>query len=346
MSREYKKNIDLPDLYNILGLTIDVCKKPDCDSIIQKAYIKKAKACHPDKHPGRKDVAEIFRLLTEAYDILKDEKQRELYNCKLSLDKQSSSDFNKLKQNALDYVESLGEFREATDEQKKGFGRLTDELNKKHGYDPSQDGHLTMQSARKRMEELTSNRQNQDANFKPERLFNEGIFDQKKFNAYFDIAHKKDNDSIVPHEGLPSAWDGSTSTMSFSPLDDVGSLYVDDRGSGDGRQMFSGIDFGTSQKLSKQDLEKLIEDNSQSDDYFDSVKSKLEERKSSSSNFNKMTFSDYQKECTAGYGIFDKIGLNLMSHFPLDIDEDDIAYKFEKLMEARKKEQKVSRSDD
>ena len=48
MSVEHKPKNDLPDLYNILGLTSDVCKESNCNEIIQKAYIKKAKVCHPD----------------------------------------------------------------------------------------------------------------------------------------------------------------------------------------------------------------------------------------------------------------------------------------------------------
>src|SRR3970040_2130639 len=110
MSTEYKQKNDLPDLYNILGLTIDVCKEPNCNELIQKAYGKKAKACHPDKHPGRKDVEEVFELLTSAYDILKDEKQRNEYNHRLSMNKQSSGDFLRLRKGASDFVASLGEY--------------------------------------------------------------------------------------------------------------------------------------------------------------------------------------------------------------------------------------------
>lgn len=38
------------NLYNILGLTPDIHKEPNCADLIKKAYIRKAKVWHPNKY--------------------------------------------------------------------------------------------------------------------------------------------------------------------------------------------------------------------------------------------------------------------------------------------------------
>lgn len=47
---------------------------------IKRVYRKKAKACHPDLHPGDETAAERFKELSEAYSILSDEDKRQKYD--------------------------------------------------------------------------------------------------------------------------------------------------------------------------------------------------------------------------------------------------------------------------
>ena len=47
---------------------------------IKKAYRKLAKGCHPDTHPGDEQAEERFKTISEAYDILGDEKKRKQYD--------------------------------------------------------------------------------------------------------------------------------------------------------------------------------------------------------------------------------------------------------------------------
>ena len=47
---------------------------------IKKAYRKKAKALHPDQHPGDKAKAEAFKRASKAYDILGDKEKRGKYD--------------------------------------------------------------------------------------------------------------------------------------------------------------------------------------------------------------------------------------------------------------------------
>ena len=63
------------DYYEVLGIN----KTADA-SAIKKAYRKLAKKYHPDSNPGNKAAAEKFKEVTEAYDVLGDEKKRKLYD--------------------------------------------------------------------------------------------------------------------------------------------------------------------------------------------------------------------------------------------------------------------------
>lgn len=63
------------DPYQVLGLT-----KEASQADIKKAYRKLARKYHPDVNPGDKAAEEKFKQISEAYDILGDEKKREEYD--------------------------------------------------------------------------------------------------------------------------------------------------------------------------------------------------------------------------------------------------------------------------
>jgi molecular chaperone DnaJ len=63
------------DYYKVLGVKRDA--KPD---EIKKAYRRLARKYHPDVNPGDKSAEERFKLITEAHDILSDEKKRKVYD--------------------------------------------------------------------------------------------------------------------------------------------------------------------------------------------------------------------------------------------------------------------------
>lgn len=353
----YKVKNDLPDLYSILGLTIDICKEDNCNELIQKAYIKKAKVCHPDKHPGRKDVEEVFELITEAYNILKDEKQRETYNHKLSLNKQSSNDFGKLKKQTTDYMKTMGEYKPPSDQQKLTFKEQMKALDAKRGYDTTQIDPISKHDAKKRMNDMTKTRAVQDIELKPEKLFDDGRFDLKKFNEAFDRTHQKNDGTLMTHNGVPSAWNDFGSAANFSAINNVDTttnnvadklddMFAEDETRLDtSKQNYSGIDFGApTRKITKDEVQgltgadyvdghKVLGDN-----YYKDMKARLRDRQSDANNFEHMKYNDFKRDETAGYGIFDKLGFKFDDRLALDVDDDDIAKKYDKLIAERQKD--------
>jgi curved DNA-binding protein CbpA len=72
----------MKNLYDLLGA------RPDDDNEnLRKAYRKAAKTSHPDRHGGDQDAAARFRLIAEAYEILRDAEQRAAYDRLLELER-------------------------------------------------------------------------------------------------------------------------------------------------------------------------------------------------------------------------------------------------------------------
>ena len=63
------------DYYEVLGIN-----KGADDKAIKRAYRKLAKKYHPDTNPGDKQAEQKFKEVTEAYNVLGDEKKRKLYD--------------------------------------------------------------------------------------------------------------------------------------------------------------------------------------------------------------------------------------------------------------------------
>jgi molecular chaperone DnaJ len=65
----------MSDFYNVLGVP-----KQATQDEIKKAYRKNALKFHPDKNPNDSKAEAKFKELSEAYDVLSDEKKRQIYD--------------------------------------------------------------------------------------------------------------------------------------------------------------------------------------------------------------------------------------------------------------------------
>ncbi len=65
----------MSDYYSILGVTRSASQDE-----IKKAYRKSALKYHPDKNPGDKEAERKFKEISEAYEVLSDEKKRQMYD--------------------------------------------------------------------------------------------------------------------------------------------------------------------------------------------------------------------------------------------------------------------------
>ena len=63
------------DYYEVLGVKKDAGKQQ-----IKSAYRKLAKKYHPDTNVGDAKAEQLFKEVTEAYNVLSDEEKRKLYD--------------------------------------------------------------------------------------------------------------------------------------------------------------------------------------------------------------------------------------------------------------------------
>src|SRR5690606_16019322 len=112
--------------------------------------------------------------------------------------------------------------------------------------DKVSDSPLNKGESKRMITELEKNRAQQDIDLKHEKLFEGDRMNMKKFHSAFDKVHKRDDDSIVLHNGVPLAWDGLGTIANYSEFDDLNHLFVEDNNRMDmKKQNYAGVNFGT-----------------------------------------------------------------------------------------------------
>ena len=71
----YTMAVEYKDYYNLLGVSKTAAKEE-----IAKAFKKQARKYHPDLNAGDKEAESKFKDINEAYEVLKDEEKRRLYD--------------------------------------------------------------------------------------------------------------------------------------------------------------------------------------------------------------------------------------------------------------------------
>lgn len=345
-----KKEENMINLYQILGLTQDVCDKPDCAELIKNAYLEKSRLTHPDKNKNNPEMAELFQLIQGAYEILSDPKDRSNYNNRLIMEKQSGSSFFKLKAGSEAYKEAMP-YIKATDQQELEFKQRMIEANTHRGHASMEDKPIPKKEAKNLLKDFMANR-DADLNYAHPKLFDDlkKDFDPKKFNAAFDLQKKQGSVnscmSVMEAPAIPLAWDTKSSFGSFygdigyagieDPFDDTGSNYG-----------LSGQTIGTYDRseISPHVVTRDMMDNIEGGDYYQShstleddyvtnIKKRLADRELDSKKFVSMKFTDYKRDDMAGYGILDQIGYTDTERIDA-LDALSVADRFEKLMRER-----------
>ena len=326
------------NLYKVLGVKRDCTEKE-----IKKAFNKLIVKYHPDRGGD----SEIYEIVVNAYNILVDPQSRKQYDSLYKMGEETRQSYVDMKTQAKSFLDTQN--TEVTADDHKSFKEGWDQLNKKHGYYEEEKDEMIIpkKEAMKKWKDLNSLRKKHYEEDKPEILFDKDKpVDMATFNAAFEAANGSILD-IVSKKDVPDAWDGHGSAMTNYSNFDNDDIYDESQSVGD----MHGINFGSihfdkkpQKKLSKDDINNVGKadyynnHNVIEDDYYDKIKQRLKERTVETKTFNNKEMHQYDKECTAGYGIFDKLGIKYDDNLKIsDWEDKDVNQAYQKLLQDRQK---------
>lgn len=342
------------NLYDVLNLEND-CTRKD----VKTAYRELAKVFHPDRKGGD---AEMFELVTHAYNVLANPKTRKEYDNLYKLSKESTSDHFSLRQRHDDHldVEKSSAVKKSKKEMQSEFNKVYEDMDRKHNYkrdvdDQAIDGKDFSLMAR----DLELAREQEDIENIHEKIFDDGRFDLGKFNAAFDSMNVGSSD-IVPHEGGPLAWntDGNTGGITsgntssnnfdsnFSTVENYEDIYLE-VDSDDGNGLSTGLygsakfDKNNNKKLNVNDVRNLkgadYTDNHNviEEDFTKSIEQRMRERESETQKFSDRDMDQFDTDPSCGgFGIFDGVGMGKITWN--NDNDDDMKAKYNRLLEMRR----------
>lgn len=331
------------NLYDVLNVSQDCSIKE-----IKTAYRNLVKEFHPDKPDGD---AEMFELITHAYNILVNPTNRKEYDEIYSLSKQSESSHFDLKSRSLNYFSAQEndsiKKKKTKKEQITDFKKANEEMDRKRGYkrDQGTENKLFEKDTSNLLKDLQIIREQDDIESLHERIFENGSFDLEKFNAAFDEMHKNHNE-MIPHVGNPDAWNVSSFGANFSLINDYGDPFTEDDNIKS--DIYSSIKLENAKnkkKLSKDDINKIVNveytknHNYKEKDYSKLIEEKLKERELQTLKFNERNMDEFDADSSCGgYGIFDQIGIKNLDKISWDNDDETIQSRYKRLLELRKNE--------
>ena len=326
---------DKINLYKILGVSRD-CNDKDIKKAFNKLVIK--------YHPDRCGNSEIYEIIVNAYNILIDAESRKQYDDMFKIE-EDISDYNNMKCQSKSFLGTQNK-SVSTDDHNK-FKEGWSELNKKHGFYEENKDDITIptKEANNKWKDLSTLRKKYYEEDKPDMLFeNDKPVNMATFNTAFEEANGSILD-IVSKKDVPDAWDGYNNTITnYSNVNNT-DIYDESDKVND----IHGINYGSihfdkkpQKKITIDDIKNMKQadyydnHNTIENNYYDKIKEKLSDRNMESNIFNDKELHQYEKDNTAGYGIFDKLGIKYDDCLKIsDWADKDVGQAYQKLLQDR-----------
>jgi hypothetical protein len=240
----------------------------------------------------------------QAYTTLGNNLNRRQYDESYKLEQETNITYNDLKTNSKSFINNQPTILPSNI--KQVFNQEWDLLNLKHGY-TTDNKSINQEDAIKKYKDLSNIRQKYYEEDKPKVLFeNDEKFDNIKFNTIFENTNENPSEIILKKD-VPDAWIDQTS--GYTSIENINNLYDET----DGEINIAGIQYGGinfDKKKIHINNNLYNNHNKRDSNYYDNIKNKLNDRKNDNINLNNKTINEYKKNDTAGYGIFDKLGIN------------------------------------
>jgi hypothetical protein len=239
----------LPDYYKIIGVS-----QSDSHEIIVKKCGQRMAEYHADKIKSKlmkyppeerkkqqKRYEAQFELVREAKEYLANPEKRKYYD--LQRKNIESGSFYKSKNSFEEFIKA--QESEINENNKtvaiSTFKTKSNEMDKKHGIKRSSDDkygkdnyHMDKAEFSRRYEDMSTLREQQDADCLPKNIFQHSSFDIKEFNKHWELKQKikdkkknktTDDRSIIQWEGVSAANDFGANGGNFASLDGGDDAY-------------------------------------------------------------------------------------------------------------------------
>lgn len=233
------------DYYAIMGIDEDADTKT-----IKRAYNRRIRKYHPDNVKDKSDAEAVrknkekYKLINEAYNVLKDEFRRKAYNTGKKYETTRAKSFKDAKTDFGEFIK-LQE-QNMTDEDKKlaqlKFEMSKKELNTKHGYDESKEEAIDKEEYTRRVEDLALQRggEQDDMEIDQDNMFEGRNFNPNEFNKKFEKEKRRQERRtgsgaqgglvVAGNDGVMAFNDGADSA--YAPIDSYSDLYADGKYTG------------------------------------------------------------------------------------------------------------------